>query len=50
MVLLLKLKTHGIPGSVLKWEENWLNNRKHRVVINGKKHPEASQNLSQLNK
>ena len=34
--LLLKLKSHGIQGNILKWVENWLNNRKQRVVINGK--------------
>ena len=34
--LLLKLKSHGIQGSILNWVENWLNNRKQRVVINGK--------------
>merc|ERR1712035_239348 len=34
--LLLKLKSHGIQGSILKWINNWLNNRKQRVVINGK--------------
>lgn len=34
--LLAKLKAHGIDGSVLKWIENWLSNRKQRVVINGK--------------
>ena len=34
--LLIKLKSHGIQGNVLRWVENWLNNRKQRVVINGK--------------
>ena len=34
--LLIKLKSHGIQGDVLRWIENWLNNRKQRVVINGK--------------
>ena len=34
--LLTKLKSHGIDGLVLRWIENWLNNRKQRVVINGK--------------
>jgi len=33
--LLLKLVAHGIDGNVLKWIENWLKNRKQRVVING---------------
>ena len=34
--LLIKLKSLGIQGKVLKWIENWLSNRKQRVVINGK--------------
>ena len=34
--LLIKLKSHGIQGDILRWVENWLNNRKQRVVINGK--------------
>ena len=34
--LLVKLKAHGIDGLVLRWIENWLCNRKQRVVINGK--------------
>ena len=34
--LLAKLKAHGIDGVVLRWIENWLINRKQRVVINGK--------------
>ena len=34
--LLIKLKAHGIQGNILKWVENWLKNRKQRVVINGK--------------
>ena len=34
--LLSKLKAHGIRGNVLKWIENWLTDRKQRVVINGK--------------
>ena len=34
--LLIKLKSHGIQGDVLRWIENWLKNRKQRVVINGK--------------
>ncbi|NEQ69831.1 MAG: hypothetical protein F6K21_30935 [Symploca sp. SIO2D2] len=33
--LIAKIKAHGISGNVLKWIENWLNNRKQRVVING---------------
>jgi hypothetical protein len=34
--LIIKLKAHGIRGDVLRWIENWLKNRKQRVVINGK--------------
>jgi len=34
--LILKLKSHGISGSVLKWIEAWLSGRRQRVVINGK--------------
>ena len=34
--LLIKLKSLGIQGEVLQWVENWLSNRKQRVVINGK--------------
>ena len=34
--LLSKLKAHGIRGNILKWIENWLTDRKQRVVINGK--------------
>ena len=33
--LLMKLAAHGITGNVLKWTENWLSNRKQRVVLNG---------------
>ena len=33
--LLLKIKAHGIDGSVLKWIQEWLTERKQRVVING---------------
>ena len=33
--LLLKLAAHGISGNVLKWIENWLQDRKQRVVLNG---------------
>ena len=31
----MKLATHGIAGNVLKWTEDWLSNRKQRVVLNG---------------
>ena len=34
--LLIKLKTHGVTGNLLKWLEDWLSERKQRVVINGK--------------
>ena len=34
--LLAKIKAHGIDGKVLSWLENWLSERKQRVVINGK--------------
>ena len=34
--LLIKLKSHGVTGKLLKWVEDWLSERKQRVVINGK--------------
>ena len=34
--LLTKLASHGIRGNLLNWISNWLNNRKQRVVLNGK--------------
>ena len=34
--LLIKLKAHGVDGKLLKWLEDWLSERKQRVVINGK--------------
>jgi len=34
--LICKLKAHGISGKILTWIENWLLNRKQRVVANGK--------------
>ena len=34
--LLAKIKAHGIDGKLLAWLENWLSQRKQRVVINGK--------------
>ena len=34
--LLAKIKAHGIDGNVYLWLENWLSNRKQRVVLNGK--------------
>ena len=33
--LLIKLKAHGIGDQLCSWIENWLTNRKQRVVING---------------
>ncbi len=33
--LLFKVKQLGIGGNVCNWIENWLSNRKQRVVING---------------
>ncbi len=32
---MFKVKQLGIVGNVHKWIENWLNNRKQRVVISG---------------
>ncbi len=32
---MFKVKQLGIIGNVHNWIENWLNNRKQRVVING---------------
>ena len=34
--LLLKLEKYGIKGNVLKWIEDFLGERKQRVVLNGK--------------
>lgn len=34
--LLIKLKAHGMGDQLCSWVENWLTNRKQRVVINGK--------------
>ena len=34
--LLNKLKSHGISGKIFTWLEDWLSERKQRVVINGK--------------
>ena len=31
----LKLEAHGIGGEILKWVENWLSERKQRVVLGG---------------
>ena len=34
--LINKLKAHGITGNLVSWIEDWLSDRKQRVVINGK--------------
>ena len=34
--LLNKLKSHGITGKIHSWLEDWLSERKQRIVINGK--------------
>ena len=34
--LMSKVRAHGILGSVADWVEEWLRNRKQRVVLNGK--------------
>ena len=33
--LLLKLKAHGIEGGIIDWIEQWLTDRRQRVVVNG---------------
>ena len=33
--LMIKLRSFGISGSIYNWIENWLMNRKQRVVLNG---------------
>ena len=33
--LIKKLEAHGVVGNVARWIENWLTNRRQRVVING---------------
>ncbi len=33
-MLMFKVKQLGIVGNVHNWIENWLNNRKQRVIIN----------------
>ena len=35
--LIYKLRKHGISGPVLLWIEEWLKNRKQRVILNGTK-------------
>lgn len=33
--LILKLKSHGVSGDLLRWIQDWLSDRKQRVVLNG---------------
>jgi len=33
--LLLKVRALGIDGQILRWVEDWLSNRKQRVILNG---------------
>ena len=33
--LIAKIRAHGIDGEVLNWIEEWLKNRRQRVVLNG---------------
>ena len=33
--LLNKVKSHGIQGEVAKWIQNWLDDRRERVVVKG---------------
>ena len=33
--LIEKLRAHGIKGKIVNWIEEWLTNRKQRVVVNG---------------
>jgi ribonucleases P/MRP protein subunit RPP40 len=33
--LIMKLESHGVSGSVLRWIEEWLKGRKQRVCVNG---------------
>ena len=33
--LLLKLKSHGMGNSIINWIEQWLNDRRQRVVVDG---------------
>ena len=33
--LILKLKSHGMGNSIINWIEQWLTNRKQRVVVDG---------------
>ena len=33
--LILKLKSHGMGNSIVNWMEQWLTNRRPRVVVDG---------------
>ena len=33
--LILKLKSHGMGNSIVNWIEQWLTDRRHRVVVDG---------------
>ena len=33
--LILKLKSHGMGNSIINWIEQWLNDRRQRVVVGG---------------
>ena len=33
--LILKLKPHGMGNSIINWIEQWLTDRRHRVVMDG---------------
>ena len=33
--LILKLKSHGMGHSIINWIEQWLNDRRQRVVVYG---------------
>ena len=34
-ILILKLKSHGIGISIISWIEQWLTDRRQRVVVDG---------------
>ena len=33
--LLIKLKSHGMGVKIVKWIQNWLNDRKQRISVEG---------------
>ena len=33
--LILKIKSHGMGNSIINWIEQWLNDRRQRVVVDG---------------